>query len=84
MKIWKGKEYNDNNEIIFDGFYLNGNRWNGQGKEYDKYNNLIYEGKYLNCKKWNGKIYEIKNNTTYQLENENGYIKELIKSKINV
>ena len=29
----KGKEYNDNGKLIFEGKYLNGKRWNGKGKE---------------------------------------------------
>ena len=26
----KGKEYNDNGDLIFEGEYLNGKRWNGK------------------------------------------------------
>ena len=44
----KGKEYNKNNILLFEGEYSNGKR-NGKGKEYD-YKNfksyLIYEGEY--------------------------------------
>ena len=49
-----GKEYNNyNNNLIFEGEYLNGKRWNGKGKEFHK-NKLIFEGEYLNGKR-NGK-----------------------------
>ena len=36
--------------LIFEGEYLNGERWNGKGKEYfnDK---LDFEGEYLNGKR---------------------------------
>ena len=44
----KGKEYNDNGELIFEGEYLNGKRWNGKGKEYNDDDGLIFEGKYKN------------------------------------
>jgi len=43
------KEYNKNGEIIFEGEYLDGKRWNGNGKEY-KNGMVIYEVKYLNGK----------------------------------
>ena len=34
-KRWtgKGKEYNDENILIFDGEYNNGKKWNGKVKE---------------------------------------------------
>ena len=45
----------DNEDCIFEGEYLNGER-NGKGKEYTIYGNsyLVYEGEYLNGKR-NGK-----------------------------
>ena len=48
------KEYNDYDELEYEGEYLNGER-NGKGKEYNKYDQLIFEGEYLNGKRWNGK-----------------------------
>ena len=41
----KGKEKR-NNEIIFEGEYINGKRWIGKGKEYYEYRNrqLKFEG----------------------------------------
>ena len=49
------KEYNgEDDELIFEGEYLNGKR-NGKGKEYfGKINKLRFEGEYLNGKR-NGK-----------------------------
>ena len=47
----KGKEYNDDGKLIFEGEYLNGNKWNGKGKEYDDEGNIFFEGEYLNDKR---------------------------------
>ena len=48
------REYNSyNNNIVFEGNYLNGKR-NGEGKEYNEKKELIFTGKYLNGKKWEG------------------------------
>ena len=44
------KEYDIEENLIFEGEYKNGNK-NGKGKEYDKYGNLIFEGQYVNGKK---------------------------------
>ena len=50
---FKGKEYDGyNNNLVFEGEYLNGKR-NGKGKEY-YYGDLKFEGEYLNGKR-NGK-----------------------------
>ena len=43
----RGKEYDSNGELKYDGEYLNGKR-NGEGKEYDNDGNLIYKGEFLN------------------------------------
>ena len=48
----KVKEYNEFEELIFEGEYLDGKR-NGKGKEYSE-NHLNFEGEYLNGKR-NGK-----------------------------
>ena len=48
-KNGKGKEYNEENEIIFEGEYLNGKKWKGIEKIYDENTNkLIFEYEYLN------------------------------------
>ena len=49
----KGKEYDYNGNLRFEGKYLNGAK-NGKGKEYDYEGNLIFDGEYLNGKKYNG------------------------------
>ena len=48
----KVKEYNDYNELTFEGEYLNGKR-NGKGKEYYGNGNgkLRFEGEFLDNKK---------------------------------
>ena len=50
----KGKEYNDDGKLEFEGEDLNGKRMNGKGKEYNYDGKLEYEGEYLNEKR-NGK-----------------------------
>ena len=47
----KGKEYNNKGELIFEGEYKYGDKWNGKG--YDGQNNLVYE-----IKNGKGKIIE--------------------------
>ena len=37
----KGREYNEDGQIIFKGEYLNDLQWNGKG--YDSFNNITYE-----------------------------------------
>ena len=68
----KVKDYNEKGNLIFEGEYLNGKRWNGKGKEFDDYR-LIYDGEYLNGKR-NGKgkeyysikeIYDLKGKKRY-------------------
>ena len=51
-KNGKEKEYDDYGKLIFEGEYLNGEKWNGKAKEYFKKNDkLMFEREYLNCKK---------------------------------
>ena len=50
-KNGKGKEYEG--DLIFEGEYLNGKRWNIKGKKYNSKGELIFEVEYLNGKKWN-------------------------------
>ena len=37
----KGKQYDSNGKLAFEGEYLKGKKWNGKG--YDDLNNIIYE-----------------------------------------
>ena len=64
----KGKEYNDNNKLIFEVEYLNSER-NGKGKEYDHYGQLKFEGEYLSNKR-NGKGKEYYDNGELEFEGE--------------
>ena len=51
----KGKEFNSyDDELLFEGEYLNDKRWNRKGKEYYWNNELIFEGYNINGKR-NGK-----------------------------
>ncbi len=53
-KNGQGKEYNDKNELVFEGEYLQGDRWNGRGKEYYFHSDEIsFNGTYLNGEKKN-------------------------------
>ena len=64
-KKWKGKikEYHNNNNLKYEGEYLEGEKC-GNGKEYNREGKLIYDGQYLNgLKDGTGKEY-----------NENGYL----------
>ena len=47
----KGKEYFYNGNLMFDGEYKDGNKWNGKG--YDGLNNVVYE-----LKNGNGRVKE--------------------------
>ena len=64
-----GKEYSSyNDELLFDGEYLNGNR-NGKGKDYDFNGKLLFLGEYLNGKR-NGKGKEYNYNGSLIFEGE--------------
>ena len=45
-------------KLIFEGEYLNGQRWNGKGKIYNTNNNLIYREEYINGQIFNKDIKE--------------------------
>ena len=62
-KNGEGKEYqyDDENqaEIVFEGIYKNGEKWNGVGKEYYKIpDKLLFDGEYKEGKRWKGNFYE--------------------------
>ena len=51
MKNGKGKEYNEKGDILFEGEYYDGKKWNGTEKIYDEdTDNLIFEYIYSNGK----------------------------------
>ena len=69
----KGKEYNYENQIVYEGGYLKGKR-NGYGILYTDYcNRLGYKGEFLNGKKHgNGIELDILEKTVYKGEFSNG------------
>ena len=84
-RIGLGKEYNQD-EIIFEGEFLNGKRWNGIIKECNR-NELVYEGEYKNGEKdGKGKEYEKYSNRliyegTYLIGKRHGEGKEYYTSR---
>ena len=76
-KDGKGKEYDRDDELIYEGEYLNGKR-NGKGKEYNgDTGELKFEGEYYE----NLRISFISNN---QNDKEDKYSKESINGKIKL
>ena len=72
----KGKEYyKKNDELFFEGEYLNGKR-NGKGKKYNYKGELIFEGEYLKGKR-NGK------GTEYHDNGELGFAGEYLNGERN-
>ena len=47
-KNGEGKEYFFNGNLVFEGIFLNGYRFNGKVKEYNGDGEIIFEGEYLN------------------------------------
>ena len=68
-KSRKGKEYDNNSILIYEGEYLKGLR-NGSGKEYNNINGqLIFEGEYLNdMRNGKGKEYDKNGKLIYEGE----------------
>ena len=64
----KGKEYNYNGELLFEGEYINGIR-NGKGKEYYSNGKLLFEGEYINGRR-NGKGKEYYSNGNLLFEGD--------------
>ena len=75
----KGKEYNYDDILLFEGEYLNGKR-NGKGKEYDYDGKFLFEGEYLNGER-NGKGKEYYKDCYFNPQ-RNGKVKEYYKDKI--
>jgi len=71
-KNGKGKEYDEDGQLIFSGEYLNGERI-GKGKEYDGKGQLIYDGEFLNGERnGKGKEYNSKGQLIFEGEYLNG------------
>ena len=72
-KNGKGKLYNENGIIIFEGKYLNDHKL--KGKTFIN-GRLEFDGEYLFDKKWDGKGYDDKGNIIYELINGKGKVLE--------
>ena len=66
------KEYDEKEDVLFEGEYLNGYRY-GKGIESGPYG-IMFEGEYYNGKRWNGKMY-YDGNVICELKNGNGLMK---------
>ena len=71
----KGKEYDFDGKLEFEGEYLNGER-NGKGTEYYNNSKLKFEGEYLDGKRWNGKGFNKKGKNDFEIKGGNGKGKE--------
>ena len=77
----EAKEYDYEGRLLFEGEYLNKDRWKGKYKEYHN-NKLVFEGDYLKGIIWNGKGVNYNYNGDKIFEGEylngekNGYIRE--------
>ena len=67
----KGKEFEENGKLKFEGEYIDNHRI--KGKEYIN-GRLEYEGEYLFDKKYNGKGYDENGNIIYELINGDGKV----------
>ena len=78
LKDGKGyvKEYFNDESLIYEGEYLNGER-NGKGKEYYKSDIIIYDGEYSNGKRHGkGKEYNVFNKLIFEGEYYFGFRKK--------
>jgi len=57
-KCGLGKEYNEFEEIEFEGEYFDDKKWNGKGIEYNNNGEYEFEGVYFEGKRWNGILKE--------------------------
>ena len=76
----KGKEYNEYGELIFEGEYLNGKKWNGKGLDNNK--KILYE-----LKNGKGFVKELNNNNlflSYEGEYKNGERNGKVKNIMNM
>ena len=69
----KGKEYNKQGKLLFEGEYLYNYKYKGKGYHKGK---LDIEGEYLFDKKWDGKEYDENGNLINEIKNGNGKVKE--------
>ena len=69
-----GKEYDFDDNILFEGEYINGMK--KKGIEYYTFGTKKYEGEYKDGKRWNGYLYDRTMEHKYEIKSGNGYIKE--------
>ena len=69
-----GKEYDFDDNVVFDGEYLNGLKV--RGIEYYILGTKKFEGNYKDGKRWNGILYDTDMQNKFELKEGNGYIKE--------
>ena len=72
----KIKLYNSEDEILFEGEYING-KLNGKGRINYFENELIFEGEFMKGIILNAKLYYVNNNLEYEIKNGKGNIKYL-------
>ena len=73
-KKYKGKEYDFEDNLVFEGEYYNHQRI--YGIEYYIIGTKKFEGEYNNNKRWNGFLYDINNKHKYEINSGKGFIKE--------
>ena len=71
----KGKQYDWEGKLIFEGEYLNGKKWIGKERKYND-KKLILEVEYLNGKKMKGKVYDKDGKIIYELINGKGKFRD--------
>ena len=73
-KNGNGEEYDFDDNIVFEGVYINGKRQ--KGIEYYIIGTKKYVGDYKDGKRWNGVLYDRNMEHQYELKLGKGYIKE--------
>ena len=68
---YKGKEY-INGDLIFEGEYLNGKKWNGNGREEWWNGNILFEGQFKEGMRSKGKEYNFHGEKIFEGEYLNG------------
>ena len=64
----KGKEFNQNNKLVYEGEFLNGEA-HEKGKEFFVgYNQIYFEGDYLNEGRWKGNEYNLEGELVFEGE----------------
>ena len=75
-KNGKAREYDRDGNLVFDGEYLNEEKWKGKIKKYYKNKKLKFEYDIVNGLIWDGKEYDENGAIICELNNGNGIAKE--------